>query len=811
VESEGRAPVSSDFGALLRRHRLAAGLSQEALAERAGMSAHGVSALERGYRRTPQFETLALLARALALDDGQRREFAAAASATSVRREGSVTIGPWSETGSPALPVSLTSFVGREAELDEIRLLVRKHRMVTLTGAGGVGKTRTASQFARTIRDSTHEAVCFVGFAPVADPSLVVATIASALGVQDAPNLPLLETLRTHLRNKAVLLVLDNCEHLIERVSVVAETLLDGCPRVRILATSREALRAAGEHAYSLPSLSVDDAADLFADRARAVDHHFALNDKTKPLVAQICGRLDGIPLAIELAAARANVLSLDALTAKLGEQLGVLSGGSRTGLPRHQAMRATIEWSYNLLSRQEQVVFERLSIFAGGCTLEAATIVCATDEVAKDGLLEPIASLVGKSLVIADLTGNEPRYRLLESFREFGRERLTERGEDQIVAHRHARACLNLVKRLGVHPDLGEEKDNLRAALQWALFDRGDVLLGQQLVGRLGRLGNAGPQSVPFALKLVDERTPKSVLAMLKHAEAETANSRYQYRDALASSRSAVALYREVGDALGVGHAQILAGHQLLSLEQFADAKHVFQEALELARELDDRLFVADALRGLSLALLKTGDDAVLARGYLTEAISIYKAAGPKNRGIWTLDDAAEFEFSAGDPELALHHAMEMLSIARRFNLSQPAASARNLISIFLIALGRFEEAEKHTRESLEFALDASNGVLIAYNVQHLAVIATLLPRARRESARTAHEGAAQLLGFVDSRLTALGSTQFRQQQQERDRSFAALCDTLGRRSVTKLMAVGAAMTEDQAIADALRLSQIE
>jgi predicted ATPase len=248
--------------------------------------------------------------------------------------------------------------------------------------------------------------------------------------------------LRTYLKNKAVFLVLDNCEHVIEQVSVVAESLLDGCPRVRILATSREALRAAGERAYRLPSLSVDDAVVLFADRARAVDHHFALSDQNTPLVTQICRRIDGIPLAIELAAARANVLSLGALTAKLDEQLRVLSGGERTGLPRHQAMRATIEWSYNLLSRQEQLVFERLSVFAGGCTLEAAMIVCATEDsknIVNDGMFQLIASLVRKSLVVADLAGDEPRYRLLESFREFGRERLTERGEDQIVAHRHA------------------------------------------------------------------------------------------------------------------------------------------------------------------------------------------------------------------------------------------------------------------------------------------------------------------------------------------------------------------------------------
>jgi predicted ATPase/DNA-binding XRE family transcriptional regulator len=811
VESQGRAPVSSDFGTLLRRHRLAAGLSQEALAERAGLSAHGVSALERGYRRTPQFETLTLLARALALDEGQRREFAAAASAALVRREGSVTVGPWSEIGSPRLPVSLTTFVGREAELEAIRSFVREHRMVTLTGAGGVGKTRTASQIARAIPDSADEGVCFVGLASVADSSLVVATIASAFGVQKVPNRPLLDTLRTYLKNKAVLLVLDNCEHVIERVSVVAEALLDGCPRVRILATSREALRAAGERTYRLPSLSVDDAVVLFADRARAVDHHFALCDRNTPRVAQICRRLDGIPLAIELAAARTNVLSLDALAAKLGEHWGVLSGGERTGLPRHQAMRATIEWSYGLLSQQERRVFERLAVFVGGCTLEAAITVCATEDVAELGVLEIIGSLVDKSLIIADLEGNKPRYRLLELFRQFGREKLAESGEDQLVGRLYARACLSALKRAAHGSDLRDEIDNLRAAVRWSLVDRADVLLGQELVGNLGRLGFHVRESAPLALRLVDERTPKGVLAMLKHAAAEHAIRDLRYSDALAASQSAIALYRELGDTRGVVLANIVAGHASLSLDQPEKAKPIFQEGLASARGLDDRVLVADSLRGLSLALLKTGDDAVTARAHLTEAISIYDASGSWHRGVWALDDLSEFEFMAGNPKLALDYAMEMLSTAREFKNPSAVTEARNLISIYLIALGRYEEAEKHTRESLELARESNHGVLITYNMQHLLAIAAVGPHPTPESARIAQERAAQILGFVDSHLVALGSTQFRQQQQERERTVAALRDALGGETVARLMTAGAEMTEDRAIADALRLSHIE
>ena len=254
MEGERRAFGASAFGKLLRHHRLAAGLSQEALAERARMSANGISALERGYRRSPLSETLLLLISALALNDEQRREFEAAATRVGVVRRGSsMAVGPWPDTRIATLPLALTSFVGRERELEEIARLVREHRMVTLTGTGGIGKTQTALQVAIALSDAGDDAACFVGLAPISDPSLVAATIASAVGVQEVPNRPLLETLVAYLKNKALLLILDNCEHVITEAGIVAETLLIGCPRARILSTSREPLKAAGEYTYRLP------------------------------------------------------------------------------------------------------------------------------------------------------------------------------------------------------------------------------------------------------------------------------------------------------------------------------------------------------------------------------------------------------------------------------------------------------------------------------------------------------------------------------------------------------------------------------
>ncbi|MGB6599750.1 MAG: helix-turn-helix domain-containing protein [Candidatus Cybelea sp.] len=432
MQEGGGASGSSDFGTLLRRYRLEAGLSQEQLAERARLSFHGISALERGFRRTPQPDTVALLAVALALDDEQRvaLETAAARSTLPRRRSENVTLGPWLKAGPSKLPLSLTSFIGRARELEEIAALARGNRLVTITGAGGIGKTQTALRAATTIAEGRNGGVHFVGLATVSEEA-VVAAIAAALGVREAPNEQLLDSVLMHLRDRDMLMILDNCEHVLPPAASIVETLLQSCPDLRILAISREPLKAGGERAYCLRSLSVDDGCKLFADRARAVDHRFALTDDNAAIAARICRRLDGNALAIELAAARVNVLSLKALAENLENHLSILDAGERTALARQQTMRATIEWSYGLLSPREQRIFERLSVLDGGGTLEIATTVCASDDIAEDDVLDTMLSLIDKSIVAAELDGAEPRYRLLEPFREFARERLAMRDEE--------------------------------------------------------------------------------------------------------------------------------------------------------------------------------------------------------------------------------------------------------------------------------------------------------------------------------------------------------------------------------------------
>ena len=820
---------------LLRQYRLAAALSQEALAERARMSTQGISALERGYRRTPQRETLALLSGALALSDEQREEFeAAAARSVLLGRGASVTVGPWVSASSATLPLALTSFVGRETELDEIAALVRERRMVTVTGAGGVGKTQTALHVASALADAADVRVCFVGLAPIANPALVVAAIASTLGVQEMPDRPLLDTLLAYLKNKPLLLIFDNCEHVIDEAAMVAGALVAGCPRLRILATSREPLRAAGEHTYRLPSLSLPSpgtsrrlgAADaaaygamvLFADRARAVDYHFALSDENAPIVSELCRRLDGIPLAIELAAARVNQLPVKALAERLDDRFRILTGGVRTALPRQQTMRATIDWSYDLLAAREQQVFERLSVFAGGCTVGPAAAVCGDDEAAEADVFEVLSSLVDKSLlVLSDFDGSEPRYRLLESSREYAREKLAERGEQEMVAQRHARAYIEVAEQVDAASDtqadlwkpLFPELDNWRAALEWALAARGDVALGQRLAGAwlmVIRVPVEGRRWINLALDLVDERTPANVLARINYASASLASVLKQGEIELASSEKALALYRSLDDAFGIARSQALLGDALRRLGRTEEAEPILVAALTQLRQLGSRRHLAYALCAMG-AICSANGDFTAARSYVAEANAIYEAIGARGQLAHSIsDNLAEIELDAGNPELAFRSALDVLPVLRTVNDARVVASTLNAMSACRISLADYDGAEAYARESLVISNELHLSTHVARSLQRLATVAALRAQSAHERRAERYARATRLFGFVDACLAALGSPRDTlYDRQEYERAMAVLCNAMSSDQLATLMSEGAAMSEEQAIDEAL------
>jgi predicted ATPase len=834
MENRGRAPGSPDFGMLLRHYRLTAGLSQEVLAERAQMSVNGVSALERGYRRTPQRETLSLLAGALALNDEQREEFeAAAARSVLLGRGASITVGPWPDRAIASLPLAMSSFVGREVELDEIAALVRERRMVTVTGAGGVGKTQTALHAATALADADDIPVCFVGFAPIANPALVVAATASTLGVQEMPDRPLLDTLLAYLKNKPLLLILDNCEHVIDEAAMLAGALVTGCPRLRILATSRERLRAAGEHTYRLPSLSLPSpeasrrlgAADaaaygaivLFADRARAIDYHFALSDENAPIVGELCRRLDGIPLAIELAAARVNQLPVKLLAEKLDDRFRILTGGVRTALPRQQTMRAAIDWSYDLLATREQQVFERLSVFAGGCSLGPATAVCGGEEAAEADVFEALSSLVDKSLLVADFDGSEPRYRLLESSREYAREKLAARGEQEMVAQRHARAYIEVAEHVDAASDtqadspelLFPELDNWRAALEWALAARGDVALGQRLVG-VCQMDRRAPVEarrwINLALDLVDERTPAIVLARINYASAAIAGVLYEAEIELTSSEKALALYKSLGDRFGIARSQALLGDALRRLGRSEEAEQMLLEALMHLRKLGAGRHLGYALCAMSVMCSANGDFTA-ARSYVAEAIAIYKAIGAHRTVAYVIaDNLAEIELDAGNPELAFQSALDMLPILRTLDDATIVAGTLNTMSACRISLADYDGAEACARESLVISTELHSSAHIARSLQRLATVTALRAQSAHQPRAEPYARAARLFGFVDACLAALGSPRDTlHDRQEYERAMAVLRNAMSSDQLANLMNEGAAMSQEQAIDEAL------
>ena len=406
------------------------------------------------------------------------------------------------------LPVQVTSFIGREKEIEAVETLLSKTRLLTLTGSGGCGKTRLGLQVAADVLENYPDGVWLIELAPLADPALVPQAVAQALNVSEEPGKPLLPTLVAALKAKRLLLVLDNCEHVLDACSRLVDALLRACPGVGVLASSREGLGIAGETVYRVPSLSLPDpkqtatpaslnlyeAVRLFVDRARAALPGFVVTNANAPALASVCHRLDGIPLAIELAAARVRSLSVEEINNKLDNRFRLLTGGSRTALPRQQALRALIDWSFDLLNAQEKMLLCRLSVFAGGWTLQAAEAVGVGESLTGESIedweiLDLLTSLVDKSLVLAQTQRETTRYGLLETVRQYVRDRLTESGESLVVRTRHANYFLTLaeevkpkmrgmeqVQWMGV---LEEEHDNLRQALAWYAEDAQDAEAG--------------------------------------------------------------------------------------------------------------------------------------------------------------------------------------------------------------------------------------------------------------------------------------------------------------------------------------------
>jgi predicted ATPase len=801
------------------------------------MSANGIGALERGYRRTPQRETLALLSEALALNREQCQELEDAARPAAGRIS---TVDPWFDSASANLPLPLSSFIGRDVEVREITAELSERRLVTLIGSAGIGKTRTALRVATAFGDVTGTAVVFADLSTVDDPSLVPAVIAASLGLREDPERTLLDTIRTYLRTKKVLLVLDNCEHVIDEAAKVARAILSDCLFVRILATSREPLRDAGEHCYRLPSLPVPqaDAAKkltateahgyasiaLFADRARAANHRFVLHDENANTVAQICRRLDGIPLAIELTAPWSGSLSLDAIVANLGDRLKLLGRGHRNASLREQTMRATIDWSYALLTAQEQRLLERLSTFAGGCTLEMAKTVCSNAGVEIAAVLGLLSSLVDKSLVTVDRPADgEVRYLLLETTRQFAHERLSQRGEEQQTGKRHAQACLALAEHLeklrvevnrpgnldkvpGFLALRDRERGNFRAAIAWSLGEGRNVELGQRLVCSVWGMQGVWETQLTDALRwtrraldAVQPSTPLAIVAKLERVLCVYLEQRHEFDAALAAVEHWAATLRKLGNATGVGNALTMA---YLRRGRLAEARAVAEELVTLLRAQQDRWALGEALLGLA-GTVSTQEAYSEAHTLLVEARSLFEAAGDGYfLGICESLLATSF-FGLEDMHAALRCAESATSTLRAWRHAFLPEVLSNEATV-LIALDRYDDAYERAMESLDVALrtcpDAP--VRALYGIQRLAAIAALRTYGPAEDAQQAWIVAATLLGYADARFTAKGAFRFPTDQVDIARACEVLQERLGLELVAALGREGGSLSDEAAIA---------
>ncbi|MGH3087502.1 MAG: tetratricopeptide repeat protein [Rubrobacteraceae bacterium] len=585
------------------------------------------------------------------------------------------------------LPVELTSFVGREREMTEVEGLLGDARLLTLTGPGGSGKTRLALEVARDLAGEFEDGVWLVEFASLSDPDLVPWAVASALDVREQPGRPLTETLTGHLGYKDTLLVLDNCEHLVEACAALVGVLLRAAPNPRVLATSREALGVDGEVKWRVSPLTMPDgsggneditryeAVRLFVERARLASPAFALTPENGSAVADICRKLEGIPLCVELAAAKVGALSVAQISARLDSCLRLLSGNIRTAPSRHRTLQAALDWSHDLLGDAERTLFRRLSVFAGGFSLEAAEAVGVEREEAMNTLL----ALIEKSLVKVE-EGDAPRYRLLEPVRQYAVERLEESGEAEEVRKRHASYYLALAEE--AEPELAgaeqvvwlerleAEHGNVRAALSWALGRSGSPKLGAGISGALWRFwherGHLGEGRSWLEAALRDGGAlPATARAKLLTGSGMLAWEQGDYASASALHEESLIVARRLGNRPAIAHSLNNLGLVALYQDDYERTAELHEESLALRRELGDKGGSAASLHNLGLMALYEGDHA-RARTRMEESLSIVRELEDKWAISILLNNLGLVALYAGEHERARELQKESLALRR-------------------------------------------------------------------------------------------------------------------------------------------------
>ncbi|MGH8103529.1 MAG: ATP-binding protein [bacterium] len=710
------------------------------------------------------------------------------------------------------LPRQSTSFVGREKPIADLKEMLSQGRLVTLIGPGGVGKTRLALQVAADLLTGDGHGVWLVELAPLSDAALIPQTVAAALGLREEPKRPITDTLLEYLRDKNILIILDNCEHLVEACAQLADEALSQCPQTHLMATSREALGVRGEQIYRVPSLSLPptsptrptgptppaevgatdlshyESIRLFVDRARLAQSDFALTPTRKEAVTDICRRLDGIPLAIELAAARVKAMSVEQIRDRLNDRFRLLTGGSRTALERHQTLRAGVDWSYTLLAEEEKKVLRAVSVFVGGFTLDAAGAVCGSDA------LDPVTRLVEKSLVNFEEEHDPPRYALLETIRQYAREKLDEAGEGPAARNGHLAFFVALAEE--AEPELTganqaewlnrleAEHENLRAALDWAL-----------------EAPTANPES----------RTPNPALMALRIAGALWRF--WEVRGYLNEGGARLAAAIESSQESGVGSqsvgargavpesqtilAKALNGAGALAYWQgdYAAARDLHQQALTIRRELGDRRGIAGSLNNLGNVAWFQADYAA-ARRYQEESLAIARELGDKRGIAASLNNLGLVAQGQGDYAAARRFYDESLALFR--DIDDKGSIAASLTGLGNVALKQcnLSEAQSLLKEAIGICRDIGDKRGIAYSFEDFAHL---------NQTQGNSERAAKLLGTVDALREAIGAPLPPSGRAAYDRTVAAVRAALADAAFNAAFAAGRALPLDSAIAYAL------
>jgi predicted ATPase/class 3 adenylate cyclase len=627
------------------------------------------------------------------------------------------------------LPILLSAFVGREAELTRVRELVSSSRLVTLTGAGGSGKTRLALQAAAEQIGRASDGVWLVELAPLTDGEQIPGAVAAVLGIQNQPGPALDETVSRALSAQDTLIVLDNCEHLIDAAAKFCEQVIRRCPHVRILATSREPLGIDGERVYRVPSLSLPGGADtvdeltasdavrLFAERAR--DSGFVLDPQSAPLVATICRRLDGIPLALELAAARLSSMSLAQVTSRLDQRFRLLTGGARNAMPRQQTLQATVEWSFGLLGQRERDTLARLSVFAGSFDLDAAEALCTSPAVDEFDVADLLGSLVDKSLVVADHAAGSVRYRLLETIRQYAAQALLRAEGDEVVLAlrtRHAEFYLGLAQRAAPaligHGQtewlrrLDAEWDNLRATLaHLAAEERADDVLRLAVAVERFAMTRAHNEVLSYLRQAIEQRhAPASVLL----AEAMTVVSqlielfyRTDAAEVLAArtyAEQALAMARELGDRRAEARATSRLAESAHIAGDVAGAQALAEQGVAIARELGDVQLLGEQLQ--SLGIEAVGEETT--RRIRLEALACFRQSGDDLLACTALSQLFSLELHAGRIDAGNAHLEEAVALAEQVGGDLMLYYVRGNLTLLRLVQGRYAEAAPLVRSIL-------------------------------------------------------------------------------------------------------------